>query len=109
MNKRVHQIAKEHGLAAKEVLERLKAAGLQVKAVSSSVDEAEARRILGDGAAQASAPAADKPAPRDGDGARAPSGNGPPARARSDAPARGRTERSDAPPGASRCAGPRSH
>ncbi len=97
MNKRVHQIAKEHGLAAKEVLERLKAAGLQVKAVSSSVDEAEARRILGDGAAQASAPAADKPAPRDGDGARAPSGNGPPARARSDAPARGRTERSDAP------------
>ena len=54
MNKRVHQIAKEHGLAAKEVLERLKAAGLQVKAVSSSVDEAEARRILGDGDGQAS-------------------------------------------------------
>ena len=51
MNKRVHQIAKERGLPAKDVLERLQAAGLKVKAVSSSVDEADARRVLdgGDG------------------------------------------------------------
>ncbi|MGA8722653.1 MAG: translation initiation factor IF-2 N-terminal domain-containing protein, partial [Solirubrobacteraceae bacterium] len=61
MNKRVHQIAKERGLAPKEVLERLKAAGLEVKAASSSVDEAQARRILGDGdgAGQKPAPAAE--------------------------------------------------
>ena len=52
MNKRVHQIAKERGLAPKEVLERLKAAGLEVKAASSSVDEAQAQRILGDGEAR---------------------------------------------------------
>ncbi len=105
MNKRVHQIAKEHGLAAKDVLERLNAAGLQVKAASSSVDEVEARRILGDGdgGAQKAAPApaaAQKAAPRDGngDGARARSGDGSarradaPARGGSDAPARGRND-----------------
>jgi translation initiation factor IF-2 len=59
MNKRVHQIAKERGLPAKAVLERLQAAGLAVKAVSSSVDEAEAARVLGDGGAavQAAGPA----------------------------------------------------
>src|SRR5580700_9369899 len=49
MSKRVHEIAKEHGLPPKEVLQRLQAAGLKVKAVSSSVDEADARRVLGDG------------------------------------------------------------
>jgi translation initiation factor IF-2 len=50
MNKRVHEIAKERGLQAKEVLERLKAAGIEVKAASSSVDEAVAARVLGNGA-----------------------------------------------------------
>jgi translation initiation factor IF-2 len=129
MNKRVHQIAKDHGLPAKEVLERLKAAGLQVKAASSSVDEAEARRILGagNGASEQPAPAADKPAPRDGDGARARSrdrtagarndapargsgdapgrgGNDAPARGGGDAPARGR---SDAPAGGGDATRPR--
>ena len=96
MNKRVHQIAKEHGLATKEVLARLQAGGLEVKAASSSVDEDAARRVLadGDGAAREAAPATPKQAPRDGDGARARSGDAPPrrrtepsARARSDAPA----------------------
>ncbi len=100
MNKRVHQIAKEHGLAAKEVIERLNAAGIAVKAASSSVDEAAARRVLGDGngAAQTSGSAPATTAPRDGGGGR--SGDAP-ARARSDAPARGRNEapraRADAP------------
>ena len=58
MSKRVHEIAKERGLPPKEVLQRLQAAGLKVKAVSSSVDEADARRVLGDGngAAQSQAP-----------------------------------------------------
>ena len=95
MNKRVHQIAKEHGLATKEVLARLQAGGLEVKAASSSVDEDAARRVLadGDGAAREAAPATPKQAPRDGDGDRARSGDAPPrrrsepSRARSDAPA----------------------
>jgi translation initiation factor IF-2 len=54
MNKRVHQIAKERGLASKDVLERLRAAGVDVKAASSNVDEAVALKVLGNGA---SAPA----------------------------------------------------
>jgi translation initiation factor IF-2 len=70
MNKRVHEIAKERGLPAKEVLSRLKAAGLEVKAASSSVDEAAAQRVLGNGEAPAAqaqaapprAPAATTPA-----------------------------------------------
>jgi translation initiation factor IF-2 len=57
MNKRVHEIAKERGLPAKDVLARLKAAGVDVKASSSSVDEDVARRVLanGDGAQATSA------------------------------------------------------
>src|SRR5436305_156916 len=59
MNKRVHEIAKERGLAPKEVLQRLKDAGIDVKAVSSSVDEETAKRALGNGApAGAAAPSA---------------------------------------------------
>jgi translation initiation factor IF-2 len=104
MNKRVHQIAKEHGLAAKEVIERLNAAGIAVKAASSSVDDAAARRVLGDGngAAQTSGSAPATTAPRDGGGGDGGGRSGDtPARARSDAPARGRNEapraRADAP------------
>ena len=71
MNKRVHQIAKEHGLSAKEVLSRLQAAGFDVKAASSSIDEADAVRVLGNGGApgngdapaRSSAPAAPNAAP----------------------------------------------
>src|SRR5579875_879728 len=48
MNKRVHEIAKQRGLPPKEVLERLRTAGMNVKAASSSVDEAEALRALGE-------------------------------------------------------------
>jgi translation initiation factor IF-2 len=62
MNKRVHEIAKERGLTTKEVLAKLKAAGIEVKAASSSVDEAVALRALGNGdSAQPVAPA--KPVP----------------------------------------------
>jgi translation initiation factor IF-2 len=63
MNKRVHQIAKERGLASKDVLERLRAAGIDVKAASSNVDEDVAIKILGngDGAAATVAPPAAKP------------------------------------------------
>src|SRR6478672_11008802 len=64
MSKRVHEIAKERGLPAKEVLETLRAAGINVKAVSSSVDEAAAAKALGNGGSRpaANAPAADAPA-----------------------------------------------
>jgi translation initiation factor IF-2 len=89
MNKRVHEIAKEHGLPAKEVLTRLKAAGLEVKAASSSVDEAAAQRVLGNG----EAPAATSPA--------APAPQAPAAEASSDTPAqsaRTRTAASANPP-----------
>ncbi|HEY2770478.1 MAG TPA: translation initiation factor IF-2 [Solirubrobacteraceae bacterium] len=58
MNKRVTEIAKERGLPAKEVVEKLKAAGIDVKAASSSVDEAAALRALGNGGG------AQRPAPR---------------------------------------------
>jgi translation initiation factor IF-2 len=47
MKKRVHEIAKERELPTKTVLEQLKAAGVDVKAASSSVDEQVAVRALG--------------------------------------------------------------
>ncbi len=55
MNKRVHEIAKERGLPARDVLARLKAAGIEVKASSSSVDEEVAARVLANGDATAPA------------------------------------------------------
>ncbi len=63
MNKRVHQIAKERGVPSKDLLERLRAAGVDVKAASSNVDEAVALKVLGNGAG-ASAPASDGKATR---------------------------------------------
>jgi translation initiation factor IF-2 len=72
MNKRVHEIAKEQGLPAKELLAKLHAAGIEVKAVSSSIDEAVALKAIGNGAAAAAkagngseaAPAAKRAAPK---------------------------------------------
>jgi translation initiation factor IF-2 len=61
MNKRVHEIAKERGLQTKDVLAQLKAAGIEVKSASSSVDEAAAQRVLGNGGAPAKA--SEQPAP----------------------------------------------
>ena len=66
--KRVHEIAKEQGLSSKELLAKLKAAGIEAKAAASSVDEAVALKALGgNGAgpqAAATAPAAaSAPAP----------------------------------------------
>jgi translation initiation factor IF-2 len=45
--KRVHEIAKEQGLSSKELLEKLKAAGVEAKAAASSVDETVALQALG--------------------------------------------------------------
>jgi len=44
--KRVHEIAKEHGLSSKELLEKLKAAGIEAKAAASSVEESAALKVL---------------------------------------------------------------
>jgi translation initiation factor IF-2 len=67
MNKRVHQIAKEQGLTAKELLARLREAGLDVKAASSNIDEAVALKVLSNGGSSPSgdggAPAAEAGAP----------------------------------------------
>jgi translation initiation factor IF-2 len=89
--KRVHEIAKEHGLSSKELLEKLKAAGIEAKAAASSVDEAAALSALGAGSAPASAngggsghsaPPAPTPAPK---AASAPAQTKPPAPAASPA------------------------
>jgi translation initiation factor IF-2 len=58
MNKRIHEIAKERGLSSKDVLERLRAAGIEVKAASSNVDAELASKVLSDGGRAAPAPAA---------------------------------------------------
>jgi translation initiation factor IF-2 len=49
--KRVHEIAKEQGLSSKELLEKLKAAGVDAKAAASSVEEAVALKALANGPA----------------------------------------------------------
>jgi translation initiation factor IF-2 len=59
--KRVHEIAKEHGLSSKELLEKLKVAGVEAKAAASSVEESAALRALGVGAP--AAPASSNGAP----------------------------------------------
>src|SRR3954452_22881477 len=44
--KRVNELAREHDMPAKEVLEKLKAAGIEVKAAASAVDEDMARAAI---------------------------------------------------------------
>jgi translation initiation factor IF-2 len=65
--KRVHEIAKEHGLSSKELLERLNAAGIEAKAAASSIEETAALRVLdppkaSSNGAPAATPAAATPA-----------------------------------------------
>jgi len=73
--KRVHEIAKERGIPSKEVIAKLQAAGFDVKAAASSVDEADIATAFdgpqGNGAG-ASAPEAEAARP-----AAAPSDGGP--------------------------------
>jgi translation initiation factor IF-2 len=59
--KRVHEIAKERGISSKELIETLRAAGIEVKAAASTVDEAAALKALesnGGAPESAKAPAA---------------------------------------------------
>ena len=72
--KRVHEIAKAQGLTSKELLSKLKAAGVEAKAAQSSVEESDALAALkssGGGSAAATAtkaapkaPSAEKAAPK---------------------------------------------
>jgi translation initiation factor IF-2 len=45
--KRVHEIAKEQGIPAKELIAKLQAAGIEAKAPASTVEEASALKALG--------------------------------------------------------------
>lgn len=69
--KRVHEIAKERGITSKEALEILQKAGLGVTAPASSVEEADAAKAFGNGAAATKAPAKPKKAAAKDDGAKA--------------------------------------
>jgi translation initiation factor IF-2 len=92
--KRVYEIAKEKGVSSKDLLAALRAAGVDVKAAASTVDEADAARVLagagsGNGKpdaapAQQAAPA-QKPQPAP-DG-RAPQSRPPQSQARAQRPA----------------------
>jgi translation initiation factor IF-2 len=81
--KRVHEIAKEHGLTSKELLEKLAAAGVQAKAAASSVEESAALKALGlDGPSAAS-----NGSPNGSSGSSAPKRSGGAAKAKADASA----------------------
>jgi translation initiation factor IF-2 len=80
--KRVHEIAKEHGLSSKELLAKLSAAGVEAKAAASSVDEAAALTALGVGG---SAPASSNGAPIVAEPAGAPATTAAPATTQSPA------------------------
>jgi translation initiation factor IF-2 len=68
--RRVYEIAKEQGLSSKELVERLIAAGVDVKAAASTVEESLALSALtGDGAGQTEA--AEQPAAENASGAAA--------------------------------------
>ena len=43
---RVHELAKAHDMSAQDVLDKLRSAGIQVKAPASAVDEDQARAAL---------------------------------------------------------------
>jgi len=47
--KRVHEIAKENGMSPKDLLARLRAAGVEVGATASNIDEASALRVINGG------------------------------------------------------------
>ncbi len=89
--KRVHEIAKEQGLSSRELLDRLRSAGVEAKAAASSVEESVAlAAISGKSASTPAAGASATAAP----GAVAPSATAAP----SASPSPGATAPSAAPP-----------
>jgi translation initiation factor IF-2 len=79
---RVHEAAKKLGISSKELLEKLKAAGVEVKTASSSVEESELAKVGGQGEPAAPPKAAPKPAPK----AEAPKAEAPKAAPKAEAP-----------------------
>jgi translation initiation factor IF-2 len=71
--KRVYEIAKERGISSKDLLAQLQAAGLDVKAAASSVDEADLERIAAAPGRDGSKAAEPKPKPKQ---AESPAGDG---------------------------------
>jgi translation initiation factor IF-2 len=61
--KRVYEIAKEKGVSSKDLLDALRAAGVDVKAAASTVDEAEAARVLAAAAGSGNGKPQSTPAP----------------------------------------------
>ncbi|MGH2987569.1 MAG: translation initiation factor IF-2 N-terminal domain-containing protein, partial [Solirubrobacterales bacterium] len=59
--KRVHEIAKAQGLTSNEVLEALRAAGVEAKAAASSVEEEVALKALAAADGGGAKPAAETP------------------------------------------------
>jgi translation initiation factor IF-2 len=93
--KRVHEIAKERGIPSKEVIAKLQAAGLNVKAAASSVDEADIELAFSGGkkAPEDAAPKGQRKGGGAARGSKQPAGNGakaagsaPPAQRKADAP-----------------------
>ena len=79
--KRIHEIAKEQGIPSKDLLDKLQAAGLDVKAAASSVEEADALRAIGGKSSAAGNGAPAQTSTGDGDPAsQAPAGRRQPAR-----------------------------
>jgi translation initiation factor IF-2 len=62
--KRVHEIAKERGMPSKEVLAKLQAAGFDVKAAASSVDENDIARAFGEAPEEPAEPPAEEAKPK---------------------------------------------
>jgi translation initiation factor IF-2 len=60
--KRVYEIAKDRGVSSKELVEQLKAAGVDVKAAASTVEESDVQRVLSGGGTDGGAPKQAKPA-----------------------------------------------
>ena len=87
--KRVHEIAKEHGLSSKELLEKLRAAGVEAKAAASSVEESAALKALGADGASAPASSNGGPAPAPASAStEPPASDGPAERPKSETAAR---------------------
>src|SRR3954469_12203763 len=87
--KRIHEIAKERGMSSKDVLLKLRAAGMDVTAAAAEVDEAEALRALTSNGAGTPAGTARQAAPAPGRTA-APARPAGPGQARPAAPGQAR-------------------
>ena len=70
--RRIYEIAKEKGLTNQELLDRLRAAGIEVKAAVSTVEDADVERVLSPGKAKKAATRAPKKAAKEASAKEAP-------------------------------------